>query len=212
MRRLAAAVALLLLLPLSVLPACNSVSVGADNKYGQTRAGGMVGVPIDTVTGQVKAFTAKRSSDIEGPVSAPVLSVHNGDTITVQLEDRKEKVRLIGIDAPELAQAPWGVQARDVLRELVDGKTVRLETDITIRDQYRRLLVYVYVGEMLVNLELVRQGQAVLYTVPPNVAHVEDYQKAQLEARAAGRGVWNFEKPLDVAPDCYRKMKKGREC
>src|SRR5436189_24155 len=96
-----------LLLPVSLsflLPACGSVSVGADNKYGQTRAVGMVGVPIDTVADQVKAATAKRSSDIEGPLSARVLSVHDGDTITVQLEDRKEKVRLIGIDAPEIDQ------------------------------------------------------------------------------------------------------------
>ena len=195
-----------------LIPACSNVSVGADNKYGQTRGVGMVGVPIETVTDQVKAATTRRSSDLEGPVSARVLSVHDGNTITVQLEDRKEKVRLIGIDAPEIDQAPWGVQARDVLRGLVDSKTVRLETDITERDQYRRLLAYVYVGEMLVNAEMVRQGQAVLYTVPPNVAHVEDYQKAQQEAREAGRGVWDREKPLDVNPDCYRKLKKGREC
>ena len=204
-----------LLLPLALsllLSACNSVSVGADNKYGQTRGVGMVGVPIETVTDQVKAATTRRSTDIEGPVSARVLSVHDGDTITVQFEDRKEKVRLIGIDAPEIDQAPWGVQATDVLRGLVDSKTVRLETDITERDQYRRLLAYVYVGEMLVNAEMVRQGQAVLYTVPPNVAHVEDYQKAQQEAREAGRGGWDREKPLDVNPDCYRKLKKGREC
>src|SRR5439155_5287662 len=118
-----------LLLPVILsfmLPACSNVSIGADNKYGQTRGAGMVGVPIDTVADQVKAVTAKRSSDIEGPVSAMVFSVHDGETITVQLEDRKEKVRLIGIDAPELDQAPWGVQARDALLGLVEGKTVRL--------------------------------------------------------------------------------------
>src|SRR5207302_4566860 len=126
------------------------------------------------VADQVKAVTTRRSADLVGPLAAQVLSVHDGDTITVQLADRKEKVRLIGIDAPEIDQAPWGIQARDALRGLLDGKTVRLETDITVRDQYRRLLAYVYVGEMLVNLELVRQGQAVLYTVPPNVAHVEE--------------------------------------
>jgi micrococcal nuclease len=211
MRRLAAAVALLLLLPLSVLPACSSVSVGADNKYGQTRGVGMVGVPIETVTDQVKAATTRRFTDLEGPLSARVLSVDDGNTITVLIDNRQEKVRLIGIDAPELDQVPWGVQARDALRGLVDSKTVRLETDITIRDQYRRLLAYVYVREMLVNLEMVRKGEAVIYTVPPNVAHVEDYQKAQHEARGAGRGVWNPQQPLDINPDCYRKLKKRRE-
>jgi endonuclease YncB( thermonuclease family) len=59
---------------------------------------------------------------------------------------------------------------------------------------------------------MVRQGQAVFYTVPPNVAHAEEYRKAQAEAREAGRGVWDREKPLDVAPDCYRKLKKGGKC
>ena len=87
------------------------------------------------------------------------------------------------------------------MRGLVDGKTVRLETDITIRDQYKQLLAYVYVGEMLVNLEMVRQGKAVLYTVPPNVAHVDEYREAQTEAREAGRGVCDREKPLDVPPN-----------
>jgi micrococcal nuclease len=130
-----------------------------------------------------------------------VISVHDGGTITVLIDNRKEKVRLIGIDAPELDKVPWGIQARDALRGLVNGKSVRLETDITIRDQYRRLLAYVYVGEILVNLEMIRQGQAVLYTVPPNAAHVEEYRKAQLEARQAGRGVWGRQKPLDVPPD-----------
>ena len=92
------------------------------------------------------------------------------------------------------------MQARDALRELVDGKTVRLETDITIRDQYRRLLAYVYVGGILVNLEMIRQGQAVLHTVPPNAVHVEEYRKAQSEARQAGRGVWGQQNPLGMSP------------
>jgi endonuclease YncB( thermonuclease family) len=48
--------------------------------------------------------------------------------------------------------------------------------------------------------------------VPPYVAHAEEYRKAQAEAREAGRGVWDREKPLDVAPDCYRKLKKGGKC
>jgi micrococcal nuclease len=192
--------------------ACTNVSVGADNKYGQTRAVGMVGVSIDAVADQVKAVTTRRSSDVEGPLSGQVVSIHDGDTLTVLIDGRTEKVRLIGVDAPELAQLPWGEQARDALKALVEGKTVRLETDITARDQYKWLLAYIYVGETFVNLEIVRQGQAVIYTVPPNVAHVDEYRKAQAEAREAGRGVWKPAQPLNVAPECYRKLEKGREC
>jgi endonuclease YncB( thermonuclease family) len=62
------------------------------------------------------------------------------------------------------------------------------------------------------NAQGARQGQAVLYTVPPNLTHVEEYRQAQQEATAAGRGVWDREKPMDVHPDYYRKLKKGREC
>jgi len=147
-----------------------------------------------------------------GFLRAQVVSVHDGATITVMIDKKLEKVRLIGIDVPELDQGPWGMEARDALRALVDSKTVRLETDITIRDQYKRLLAYVYAGETLINLEMVRQGQAVLLTVPPNVAHLEEYRKAQSEAREAGRGVWSAARPLDTVPDCYGKQNKGREC
>jgi micrococcal nuclease len=204
MRHLGLIGALVLLL---VFPACRSVSVGADNRYGRTEGAAVLNFPLG-----VKSKSNAPEFYDAMLITGQVVSVHDGNTITVQLDDRKEKVRLTGIDAPELGQAPWGEHSRDALKELVDGKTVRLETDVTVQDQYGRLLAYVYVGETFVNLELVRQGQAVLYTVPPNVAHVEEYRKAQTEAREAGRGVWNTAQPLDVTPDCYRKQKKGREC
>lgn len=139
-----------------------------------------------------------------------VLSVHDGDTFMVSLDGRKEKVRLIGIDAPELAQAPWGEQAHASLETLIQGRLVRSETDIAERDQYGRLLAYVYGDESFVNLELLRQGQAVLYTVLPNVVHIEEYRGR--EARQAGRGVWDQGTPLTVSPECYRKQQKGLAC
>ena len=85
-------------------------------------------------------------------------------------------------------------------------------TDARKRDHNGQMLAYVYAGDLFVNLELVRQGQAVIATVPPNVAHVEEYQRAQAEARESGRGVWSREQPLDVMPDCFRKQKMRVEC
>lgn len=119
---------------------------------------------------------------------------------------------LIGIDAPEPNQSPGGVQSREAVKTLVGENNVRSETDLTKRDQCNRLLAYVHIEDFFVNAELIRQGQAVLYTVPPNIAHVEKYQQAQTEAREAGRGVWDAGQPLDVDPECYRKQKKGRDC
>ncbi|HZC80848.1 MAG TPA: thermonuclease family protein [Nitrospiraceae bacterium] len=192
--------------------ACSNVGVGADNRYGYSRGEAVVKVPIESVADGLKAATTSRPPQIEGPLSAQVVSVHGGDTLTVLIDGHKENVRLIGIDAPELDQAPWGVVSRDTLKSIIDGMTVRIETDVQLRDQYKRLLAYVYVNDTFVNLVMVRLGQAVLYTVAPNVMHVDEYRKAEEEARQAGRGVWNPTQPLDVAPDCYRKRQKGREC
>jgi len=123
-----------------------------------------------------------------------------------------EKVRLIGSDAPDMTQSLIGRQAREFLGRLVRGKMVSLETDDHRRDKDNRLLAYVYVGDLFVNLELIRQGHAVMYTVPPNVAHVLEYQKAQDEAQAWYRGVWSSTKLVDVQLDCRRNPMKGREC
>ena len=192
------------------ITACSNVTINADNKYGHPR--GTVGVPIETVTDQVKAVASPKQEHIEGPLKAQVVSVHDGGTITVLIDGRKEKVRLIGIDAPELDQKPWGPQARDALALFVENKTVRLETDIAVRDQDKRLLAYVFIDDIFVNLEMIGLGQAVLHTVPPNVAHAEELRLAQDEARQKGYGVWNPAQPLDVPPDCYRKRQKGKEC
>jgi micrococcal nuclease len=196
-----------LVILLILLSACSNVSVGGDNRYGYPRGGAVVHFPLET-----KSKPQDPGFHDAMLVTGQVVSVHDGDTLTVQLSDRREKVRLIGIDAPEMAQAPWGEQSRDALKALVNGRQVTLETDVSVRDQNGQLLAYVYRDGLLVNAEMVRQGQAMLHTVPPNVAHVEEYQKAQAEAREAGRGVWNPAMPLTTEPDCFRNQKKGGEC
>jgi micrococcal nuclease len=195
---------------LALLSACIGVS-GDVSPQGVEQAEVGLAVPLD------RPYTFRQPKDQHltsptGFLRGQVVSVHDGDTLTVIIDGHTEKVRLIGIDAPELGQAPWGEEARSALRALVENKTVRLETDIKHRDQYGRLLGYIFAGETFVNLELIRQGHAVLYTVPPNVAHVDEYRKAQTEAREAGRGVWDPGQPLTLHPDCYRKQKKGQEC
>ena len=141
-----------------------------------------------------------------------VISVYNGDSFTVMIGSKLEKVRLMGSDAPDMTRSPIGREAREFLGRLVRGKMVSLETDDRRRDQDNRLLAYVYVGDLFVNVELIRQGQAVMSTVPPNVAHVEEYRNAQDEAQARRRGVWSSTKLVDVQPDCRRNPMKGREC
>jgi micrococcal nuclease len=128
-----------------------------------------------------------------------VIKVYDGDTFTVELSDGTvEKVRLIGIDAPELrdnvhgdADIIFGPQARDYLADLVANAEVILIPGVKERDNYGRLLAYVYTEDYYVNLEMVRAGYAVVYTVPPDVRDADIFLKAEREAREAGRGLWN---------------------
>jgi micrococcal nuclease len=124
-----------------------------------------------------------------------VIRVVDGDTIHVRLGDHIEKVRYIGMNAPELHHPTKGVEplAREAMeanRKLVQGQTVRLELDVQERDRYGRLLAYVYVGDTMINAELVAQGYAQVMTIPPNVKHQDEFLKLQREARALQLGLW----------------------
>ena len=131
------------------------------------------------------------------PLSGTVERVIDGDTIKVHIGNKVETVRYIGVDTPETVHPtrsvePYGKEASDFNKKLVEGKTVRLEFDVQQRDRYGRLLAYVYVDTLFVNAELVRQGYAQVLTVPPNVKHVELFVRLQREAILANRGLWGL--------------------
>ena len=121
-----------------------------------------------------------------------VIKVIDGDTIKLE---NGEVVRYIGIDTPETVHPSepvqcFGKEASGKNKELVEGKLVKLEKDITDRDKYGRLLRYVWVDDLFVNDELVRQGYAYAYTYPPDVKYTEQFVQAQKEARENNRGLW----------------------
>jgi micrococcal nuclease len=122
-----------------------------------------------------------------------VSQVHDGDTVSVLIGRKREKVRLIGIDAPELGQKPWGTRAKKRLEEIVDdaGRKVTLEFDVVRRDKYGRLLAYLWTADKrLINLEMIEDGYAELFTFPPNILHAEALRKAQRLAKMKGSGIW----------------------
>jgi len=136
-----------------------------------------------------------------------VIKVHDGDTVSVVFKKKKEKVRLIGIDAPELMQRPWGSKAKKRLNELLNaaGWRVILEFDVEKTDKYGRLLGYLITAEgSILNVRMVRDGYAVLLTIPPNIKYVDTLREAQNEARQHRRGIWGS-KGLKESPDDYRK-------
>lgn len=135
-----------------------------------------------------------------------VTAVHDGDTVSVVINKKQEKVRLIGIDAPELAQRPWGEAAKGYLASLlgVGGWKVRIEQDVERTDQYGRVLAYLWTADnMLINLEMIKNGYAMLYTVPPNVKYVEEFRKAQSDAREKRMGIWGDD-GLKESPQDHR--------
>ena len=133
---------------------------------------------------------------VEHPaLEAVVARIVDGDTIHVRIGGRMEKVRYIGVNTPEVhhptkGAEPGGREASEQNRALVTGKRVRLELDVQERDRYGRLLAYVWVGELMINAELVRLGYAQVMTIPPNVRYQGLFLKLQRDAREAGRGLW----------------------
>ena len=123
------------------------------------------------------------------PDTARVIRVIDGDTIVIEGDYR---VRYIGIDAPELYPQPeaYGIEAWQANRQLVEGKTVRLERDVSERDKYGRLLRYVYVDGIFINAELVREGLARAEAYLPDTKHQDYLEGMEAEARFVGRGIW----------------------
>ena len=154
--------------------------------------------------GAVRTTAAAESRGAQGPATEPciVRRVADGDTLTCSDGTR---VRLIGIDSPERTQGGAYTAARAALLRLAPiGDTVRLERDVAPADQYGRRLAWVWSGDRLVNETLVREGWAVLYTVPPNVRYAERIAAAQRRARDASAGLWAT-KEFDCLPRDRRR-------
>ncbi len=122
--------------------------------------------------------------------SARVVQIIDGDTVEIEMAGKPYRLRYIGIDTPE-RNTPYYEEASRANAELVAGRTVRLEKDVSETDRYGRLLRYVYVGDLMVNAELVRQGYATAAMFPPDVKYQEYFRALQKEAQEAGRGLWS---------------------
>ncbi|MCX5706313.1 MAG: thermonuclease family protein [Candidatus Omnitrophica bacterium] len=134
----------------------------------------------------------------------------DGDTLKLE---NGERVRLIGIDTPEMHESnklfrdakrtnqdiktikDLGQRSYEFTRRLVEGKRVSLEFDVEGQDRYGRLLAYVYLKDgTFVNAEIVKQGYASLMTIPPNVKYADTFVKLYREAREGGKGLWAVDK------------------
>lgn len=142
---------------------------------------------------------------------AQVKKVIDGDTLKVELAGRKENLRLIGIDAPEIeindkalrdskrsgqdlaTINALGRKAKDHLLQLVSpGSKIRIELDVENRDRYGRLLAYVYTDSgIFINQRMLADGYAYSMNIAPNLRHKEQFRAALDRARKDRRGLWN---------------------
>jgi len=141
-----------------------------------------------------------------------IVSVADGDTVTVLIDRKEQKVRLIGMDAPELGQKPWGQKSKQYMEDLLRASEwkVGLEYDVESKDKYGRTLAYLRTTDgRIINLLMVKGGYAMLFTVPPNVRYVNELTAAQTEGRTNERGIWSRkgqeEKPVDYRREHPRR-------
>ncbi len=138
---------------------------------------------------------------------ALVHQVHDGDTITLRFEGKKYRTRLIGIDAPEMKQRPWGRRAKLHLIRIMKRTnwTVYVETDVEQVDKYGRLLAYVFTKKhVLINEKMINDGYAVVFPIEPNTKYSKRFSKAESRARKAKKGIWG-QQGLRESPAAWRE-------
>lgn len=131
-------------------------------------------------------------------VNARVAHIVDGDTIDVVIDGRRERVRLIGIDTPETKKPNtpvqcFGPEATAFTTSLLPiDAPLHLERDVVARDDFGRMLAYVYraAHATFVNLEIIRQGFARPLRIAPNVAHAGEFAEAARLAEAGNIGLW----------------------
>lgn len=128
---------------------------------------------------------------------AKVVRVIDGDTITIDYHGTPTQVRFIGMNTPEIADSPkgaeyYGDEAAERTKQLVEGKSVTIDTDGLQgdRDRYGRLLRYVYVGNQQVNLTLIQEGYAYDWTDRYPSVYQKQFHKAETDAQKQKRGLW----------------------
>lgn len=155
-------------------------------------------IPIVETTPRSTALSAT-SSAVVGIEGERVLVARVVDGDTIKLDDG-QTVRLIGIDTPETVDPRrpvgcFGKEASKKAKELLEGKIVILQKDVSDTDKYGRLLRLVFLPLdnqqlLFVNDYLVREGYAKVYTFPPDVKYNEQFLQGERNAQEFKKGLW----------------------
>lgn len=146
----------------------------------------------------VATATASCANQSLEPGVARVVKVVDGDTLEVELDTGRERVRLLGIDTPETVHPTkpvecFGPEASARMKELAPpGTELRLERDAELRDRFGRLLAHAYLPDgTFINRSMLADGYATTLFIDPNRAHRQDFSAAEADARRQGLGLWS---------------------
>jgi micrococcal nuclease len=153
----------------------------------------------NAITVQVQRVVSGQTLDVLNPTQQPALI---------------ERVRLIGIEAPDLKQQPWGEAAKNRFEEMMSTKAgqqlviqpVLLEPDIQEKDTASRWLAYVWQDGVLINEKLVEEGYVLAAPRSPNKKYDARLARAQEYARIMGYGIWNSDRPMRLTPVEFRRQ------
>jgi micrococcal nuclease len=145
-----------------------------------------------------------------------VLKLFDGDSFLVQdypcLACESFQVRMLGIDAPEGSQKPWGDKAKAQLDSLINkDKVIFLEYDLQKIDKYQRHLSFAFADDerkTLINEEMIKSGYAVLYAFDKDLKYLERLQDAEMHAKSSNLGIWDTMNGLKISPSKFRSKKK----
>lgn len=132
-------------------------------------------------------------------LDAKVVKVVDGDTLDVEFNGKKERIRLLLVDTPETVHPnkpvqPFGPEASKFAKDTLSNQHVQLEFDMSERDKYGRLLAYVWIDDHMFNEMLLEKGFArVAYVYPPNVKYVDQFRDIQKKAQQSAVGIWSIE-------------------
>jgi len=162
-------------------------------------------LPVSLLVGALALASACSSARAER-VSARVLSVGDGDTITVRQDGEKTTIRMACIDAPESSQRGGRGSTKRLKQLLPRGEQVMLRP--VERDRYGRLVAEVYQDGGSTNLQMVQEGQAVVYRkyLDACADTKQQYLQAEASAKQRDRGFWRYSNP--VMPWDYRSGKR----
>ncbi|WP_409305227.1 thermonuclease family protein [Peribacillus sp. SCS-155] len=164
-------------------------------------------------TGQTERDTAQQNGEEKASESQPATKeaagktfpakvVHpvDGDTVKIKIGKREETVRLLLVDTPETVHPdkpvqPFGREASDYVKKLLaPGTAIEVETGISERDKYGRLLAYLYVDGQMANKLLIEKGLArVAYVYAPNTKYIDEFRSLQEDAKKKKLGIWSIE-------------------